>query len=503
MNRTKRFKKKEFLIMFLIVSILLLSSDNFFNLPNNIQALEQEMNLSSFSYIFINEDSDFVDYGFQGNGTINDPYLIQDMILSDESPTGSSIHIQDTTKCFIISNNTITANNSNAIQLRNVVSGTGIISNNTIDFLHGFNTGIRILGSKNLRIENNFFYDCGYVFSVWYCEQIYIHDNKINLCYTGLFGTGSDFIEFENNLLTDCGRGLRITYDSSYIAIRNNIFSEVTTGIEFFETGYSEISSNYIQAQNEKGIYFSESSNNFIYNNTIKNTSIGIEIETNSDHITLSENTFTTSSQYNLYVESSNYIICSRNNFSYSKWQNSIFHYADKIVFLNNDVLNAGYHGLYFATCFEVFVSQNYIARNDGVGIFCDNVDDSAFIHNYIHENNEYGISLDLRSSNNVIHHNEFYNNNIAGTSQACDYGKNNTWFDPILQEGNLWMDYEGKGDYYIDGDARSVDIYPLGSDPTKTNNLSASMEIIWFSISILTGYSISSRRKKYYKRML
>ena len=503
MNRTRRFKKKELMVLVLILSLLLLSSNNFFNSTNNIQASNQEMNLLSFSYIYINEDSDFIDYGFQGNGTISDPYLIQDMILSDESPTGSSIHIQDTTKCFIISNNTITANNINAIQLRNVVSGTGIISNNTIDFLQGFNTGIRILGSKNLRIEDNFFSNCGYAFSVWYCEEIYIHDNKINLCYAGLFGTASDFIEFENNLLSDCDRGLWIISGSSYFTIRKNILSKVTTGIEFSETEYSEISSNYIQARNEKGIYFSESSNNFIYNNTIKNTSTGIEIETNSNHITLSENTFTTSSQYNLYVKSSNHITCSRNNFSYSKWQNSIFHYVDKIVFLNNDVLNAGYHGLYFATCFEVFVSQNYIARNDGVGIFCDNVDDSAFIHNYIHENTEYGISLDLRSSNNVIHHNEFYNNNIAGTSQACDYGKNNTWFDPMLQEGNLWMDYEGKGDYYIDGDARSVDIYPLGSDPTKTNNLSVSMEIIWFSISILTLYSAISRRKKYHKRML
>ncbi|MCE7749111.1 MAG: hypothetical protein GPJ51_11980 [Candidatus Heimdallarchaeota archaeon] len=503
MNRARRFKKKELMVLVLILSLLLLSSNNFLNSTNNIQASNQEMNLLSFPYININEDSDFVDYGFQGNGTINDPYLIQDLILIDESPAGSSIHIQDTTKCFIISNNTITANNSNAIQLRNVVSGTVIISNNTIDFSHGFNTGIRILGSKNIRIENNFFYDCGYAFSLSYCEDIEINNNKIELCFTGLACVRANFIVFKNNLILSSTRGVFTTYLCSYISICNN-FMDAHNGVTFLETTYSEISSNYIKAvQTETGIYFSESSNNFIYNNTIESAFIGIELKANSDNNVFNENTCSSSSQYNLLVESCDHITFTYNNFSQGGYQSVLFHFVSKIVFLNNDVIGAGYYGIYFATCSEVFMSQNYIARNEGAGIFCDNVDESAIIYNYIHENTGYGILFDLRSENNVVHHNEFYNNNIGGTSQACDHGKNNSWYDPVLQEGNLWMDYSGKGDYYIDGDARSVDMYPLGSDPTKTNNLSVSMEIIWFSISILTLYSAISRRKKYHKRML
>lgn len=496
MNRIRKLKKKELLVMILIVSIILLSSENFFNLTNNIQALEKGMNLSSFSYIYINEDSDFVDYCFLGNGTIGDPYLIQNMTLSEES--FSSIHIEDTTKYFIISNNTITANNIYGILLDNVANGTGIISNNTINFLDEFNRGIRIFSSDGLRIENNVFLKCHRAIDVWYSENIEIHNNTIELSYIGLSCVAADFIVFENNLILSSSGGIFTTYGCTYISIRNN-FMDSQSGITFLETTYSEISSNYIGT----GIYFSESSNNFIYNNTVEGAFIGIELRTNSDHNVISENIFSSSSQYNLLVESCDYITCTYNNFSRGGYQSVFFHYASKIVFLNNDVIGAGYYGIYLATVSEIFISQNYVARNEGVGIFCDNVDESAIINNYFHENTGYGIQFDLQSQNNVIHHNEFYNNNIGGTSQACDHGKNNTWHDPVLQEGNRWMDYSGKGDYSIDGDARSVDIYPLGSDPTKTNNLSVSMEIIWFSISILTLYSAISRRKKYHKRML
>ena len=201
-------------------------------------------------------------------------------------------------------------------------------------------------------------------------------------------------------------------------------------------------------------------------------------------------------------VESCDHITFTYNNFSQGGYQSLLFHFVSKIVFLNNDVIGAGYHGIYFASCPEVFLSKNYIARNEGVGIFCDNVDDSVIINNYIHENTGYGIQFDVQSDNNVIHHNEFYNNNIGGTSQACDHGKNNSWYDSVLQEGNRWMDYSGKGDYYIDGTAQSVDIYPLSSEPTKTDKISFSARNIFFSICILAFYSVNSRRKKLHKRL-
>ena len=497
MNRTKRFKKKEFLIMFFIISIFLLSSENFSNLTNNIQALKQEMNLSSFSYIYINEDSDFIDYGFPGNGTQTDPYLLQDMTLGENSTTLSSIHIENTTKFFVISDNTITANNNYSIYLNNIASGTGVISDNTFDFSdiswpHA-NTGISIVSSNGIRIEKNDFIYCYRSIELWWSEDIDIYNNEIR--HNDLIGVGSHNINIENNNLLG---SVSFTSGSSYITIKNN-YIHAHTGVYFSETTYSEISSNYFKFPYDEGIYLSESSNNIIHKNIIEDAGVGIKIESNSNQITLTENTCATSRYYNLFVESCENIICSRNNFSLSTYHNVIFHDVSKIAFLNNDVVSAGYHGVYFSACPDVFLSKNYVARNERSGIYCDNVDDSAIINNYIHQNSDYGLLFDIQSSNNVIHHNEFYNNNKDGYSQACDDGENNTWFDPTLKEGNLWMDYEGKGDYYIDGTAQSVDIYPLSSEPTNANTLPSSTGIIFSTITILAIYFLGSKRKMRY----
>ena len=134
MINVKTFKKKEHIVLFLIVSFSIINSDYVFVSTNNIQAVKQDRNFSSNSFIFIDEDSDFIDYGFPGNGTLTDPYLLEDMTLSENSTTLSSIHIENTTRFFVISNNTITANNNYSIFLNNIASGTGVISDNIFDF---------------------------------------------------------------------------------------------------------------------------------------------------------------------------------------------------------------------------------------------------------------------------------------------------------------------------------------------------------------------------------
>ncbi|MHA1219352.1 MAG: NosD domain-containing protein [Candidatus Heimdallarchaeaceae archaeon] len=499
MINLKTFKKRELIVLFLILSFSIQNSEFIFNSTNNIQILKQDLNLSSFSYIFIDEDSDFVDYGFPGNGTKTDPYLIQDLTLSENSTTLSSIHIENTTRFFLISKNTITANNNYSIYLNNIAGGTGVISDNIFDFSDTSwpysNIGISIVSSNGIKIEKNDFKFCFRSIELWWSEDIDIYNNEIR--HHDLIGVGSHNINIENNNLLG---SVRFTSGSSYITIKNN-YIHAHTGVYFSETTYSEISSNYFEYPYDEAISLTESSNNIIHNNIIEDAGVGIEIKSNSNQITLTENTCAISRYYNLFVESCENIICSRNNFSLSTYHNVIFHDVSKIVFINNDVVSAGYHGLYFSTCPNVFIGQNYIARSDQTGIYCDNVDDSTIIDNYIHQNSDYGLFFDIQSSNNVIHHNEFYNNNLDGYSQACDNGENNTWFNPTLKEGNLWMDYEGKGDYYIDGTAQSVDIYPLNSEPTKTNNLSFSTGIIFSAITILAVYFLGSKRKMRYSK--
>ena len=74
-------------------------------------------------------------------------------------------------------------------------------------------------------------------------------------------------------------------------------------------------------------------------------------------------------------------------------------------------------------------------------------------------ENVEYGIVL--WGDDNVVHHNTFVDNNIGGSSQAFDGGTNNVWYDISTLEGNFWSDYDGDGNYTMDG-VGTADLYPL-----------------------------------------
>ena len=220
MNRKKRFKKIELLLLFFIVSFSILNSEIIFKSTNNIQILKQDLNLSSISYIYIDEDSDFIDYGFLGTGTQTDPYLLMDMTLSENSTTLSSIHIENTTRFFVISDNTITENNNYSIYLNNVASDTGVISDNTFDFSdiswpHS-SIGISIVSSNGIRIEKNDFIYCHNAIEIWWSEDIDIYNNGIRSCRTGLTVIGAHSINFENNILyTD--NGARFSSGSSYI----------------------------------------------------------------------------------------------------------------------------------------------------------------------------------------------------------------------------------------------------------------------------------------------
>ena len=79
----------------------------------------------------------------------------------------------------------------------------------------------------------------------------------------------------------------------------------------------------------------------------------------------------------------------------------------------------------------------------------------------YLQENLKYGVKLESNGFN-IIHNNNFTDNMYEGSSQAYDDGFRNTWYDTETMEGNYWSDYDGTGNYSIDGSAGSVDLYPF-----------------------------------------
>jgi len=100
-------------------------------------------------------------------------------------------------------------------------------------------------------------------------------------------------------------------------------------------------------------------------------------------------------------------------------------------------------------------VFGNSITLNGAYGL-CAYAINSSFVNNTVTENQGYGI--DLEGSGNTL-----YGNIIGGNGvfNARDRGSNNTWDDSVSL-GNAWDDYVGFGSYAIEGEAGSVDRYPL-----------------------------------------
>jgi parallel beta-helix repeat protein len=195
--------------------------------------------------IKITNFQDFLKWNIPGEGTANNPFVIENFQLSDESNT--LIQIKDTTAHVIIKNNNLNGitvsplayqYGIHIVNSQNVVIQNNIIADNLIKFVE---YGVTILGgSNNNEINNNIFE---------------------NIKYFGIYMTSASKIEETTN-----------------IAVKNNQLSDVKVGIYGIGLTNSLISNNVIQAF-EYGIILDSSSYNIIEYNLIFDSSIGIFID--------------------------------------------------------------------------------------------------------------------------------------------------------------------------------------------------------------------------------
>ncbi len=115
------------------------------------------------------------------------------------------------------------------------------------------------------------------------------------------------------------------------------------------------------------------------------------------------------------------------NNFSYNAYQGMGLRYSNDCVITRNTVVGNGAHGIFI------------IRDSTGNRVYNNTVSGNSAIKSYQWDN-IYSFTV---------------------TSQGCDEGRGNTWYDEETQTGNLWSDYDGVGDYLLDGSAGAVDRYP------------------------------------------
>ena len=114
---------------------------------------------------------------------------------------------------------------------------------------------------------------------------------------------------------------------------------------------------------------------------------------------------------------------------------------------------------------FSSVISQNRIYDNMLYGVELSYSYDNVISNNVIANTLRFGVNILYPCENNEVMENNFFDNNIWGTSQASDDGSNNTfhnnfWNDHTAPDSN----YDGIVDlpYAIHGEAENQDLYPL-----------------------------------------
>ncbi len=415
--------KKRFMIKFIVLFSLLIVSIIFNQsavIPSDV-LLETEDNLSNHisllttSYsINIYSDADFITLGLPGNGSIDNPYRIEDYLIQDS--VGHGIFISSVTKYFIVQNCVIRNSLYTGILIQKAKSGIGNVSNNICE--NNGNAGILILESEGLTAENNYCNGNQYgievrfstdslifnntcesnLFSGMYNRQeiqgsVFANNSIINNAYFGmdfLFANGSFVYNntFENN-------GVRIYEESLELYLLyeflGNIVNNQKLGyfknvesLHLTDTEYGQIflfncSNVFIENQyfvrTLFGIYTYESSNCTFYNN-IFDTNLGNGIDVfNSNKMIIDSNTFNNNSNGLNFYNSPNMTI-----------SNNVF-YSDGLVIENADV-----------EMLATYIVENNTVNDKPLGFFFND-------HNIVLSGAvQYGEILVINSSNIEIH---------------------------------------------------------------------------------------------------
>ena len=282
-----------------------------------------KLNYQSRSPIIILKNSDFSSYNFPGVGSEEEPYLIENYLISDS--LYPLIEIRNTNVYFRIANNFLDNINTGveAIFLKNVVNGE-IVNNTIVNSRHG------------IYLDNS-------------------DENKV----------------INNSISQTSESGIRLNTSSSNIIIGNSISTIVHHGIWLNASSQNIIANNTISAV-YNGLWLKSSSwGNEINGNYINETFHGIWISSSNDNLFV-EN-YLDKNSYGFYLTSTGYpwdplILCQQNDI------------------LNNTVLNNSEYGIYcdFGVINTLIKWNTFIMNNwNGSAQALDNGTNNVFQSNF------------------------------------------------------------------------------------------------------------------------
>ncbi len=384
--------------------------------------------------IAISSDQDFDDQLWPGNGTEDQPYLIENLNITDN---GYNIKIENTRKHFIIRNCYLTANFNTGVGVEIINVTFAKVSN---CYIERRQTGIFFQETINSVIEDNVMSD----FSSQGIALIKSHDNYIfnntlsNIDSNGIYiynSTGvtasqnrisdtttngiyvsdaSIFCQALNNTITNAGAN-GITSEANYfIATYNTVTITTWGGIIVYGSEGSNISLNTISYTGGYGIWVAYSSYTDMFCNNLYHTG-GIALDYSSDNSEISNNNILSSFWNGICLFNSDNCTITANMIS-SPEANGIQIHGNSMhtsVFTNT-ITNAAWTGVCFDYASHGNISENIITSPQAFGIQCWNQSDFTQIHsNSIYDSVSNGIDVEnsdfIYISCNMISNSSFH----------------------------------------------------------------------------------------------
>jgi len=341
---------------------------------------------------------------------------------------------------------------------------------------HGMESGIAMWGSAGWIVEENILYDNYYSMDMLWAEDFLVRNNDISNSTEGIHAWNVNSSVFEENTFSDC-RSAAIFYECNDCTLYDNTLSDIHyRGIDLIGCTAFNLTGNSLNGCGIciDGPTLSKWRHTFS-GNTVNSKELGYFVDqsdmvidgklygaiflVNCDGLIVQGGEFYNGSTGVCIAFSDHCRIADCEIHGQLNMGIKVF-YCDDCVLENNTIYNSigPFGGIYLAAVSNCEITRNRIYWNRGSGISIDyslTAINCSIVNNAIYNNSRYGISI--RGYDNTI-----YGNAIGWNEEgnAIDSGSDNTW-DNGIDTGNWWSDYNGTGEYAIDGSAHSVDRYP------------------------------------------
>ncbi|MBA3046540.1 MAG: right-handed parallel beta-helix repeat-containing protein [Candidatus Thermoplasmatota archaeon] len=242
--------------------------------------------------ILIQSDTDISTFGFDGKGTITEPWIIESKVIS---ANGGSycIRISNTKSHIVIRNCEFdgiempTSEISSAVYLDNVENVT--VENNKFNDIRGI--GIYLNTSKNVKLIENTLGDSYFGIESRKCNNIHIESNVMNGCIIGISLWRVNGIIYKN-ILNNCSNGLGIAFSNNVDINDNRIIFSSGTGMGLNNCGQLTITNNSYE-NCSTGLSLNPSCNNIVvFNNEFINNKLGVANSIDTNNNTFYQNNF-------------------------------------------------------------------------------------------------------------------------------------------------------------------------------------------------------------------